>query len=108
LCSQPTPQESSVRFVKRIVAGPGDTITIQNGHVIRNRQPEPEGYTRPCVISDNCTYSTPITVPAGYWYMLGDNRGQSDDSRFWGPVPKSWMLGPVVATYWPLDRLGVF
>jgi signal peptidase I len=39
--------------------------------------------------------------------MMGDNRGASDDSRFWGPVPKDWIIGKAFATYWPLDRVGV-
>jgi signal peptidase I len=39
--------------------------------------------------------------------MMGDNRGHSDDSRFWGPVPKSWIIGGAFATYWPPDRIGI-
>jgi signal peptidase I len=49
-----------------------------------------------------------ITIPRGEYYMLGDNRGDSDDSRYWGPVPISWIIGQVFATYWPIDRIGVF
>ena len=40
--------------------------------------------------------------------MMGDNRDESDDSRFWGPVPKKWLIGVAFATYWPLNRLGIF
>jgi signal peptidase I len=47
-----------------------------------------------------------ITVPAGHWFMMGDNRGESDDSRFWGPVPTGWIIGGAFATYWPPDRIG--
>jgi signal peptidase I len=106
ICSLPTPKEASVNFIKRVVAGPGDTISIQSGHVIRNGKREPDGFTRPCASSDSCTYSTPIKIPAGYWFMMGDNRGQSDDSRFWGPVPKKWIIGGAFATYWPPGRIG--
>jgi signal peptidase I len=106
ICSRPTSREASVNFIKRVVAGPGDTISIQGGHVIRNGKREPDGFTRPCATSDNCTYSTPIRIPAGYWFMMGDNRGQSDDSRFWGPVPKKWIIGGAFATYWPPGRIG--
>jgi signal peptidase I len=74
--------------------------------VIRNGKREPDGFTRPCTTSDSCTYSTPIKIPAGYWFMMGDNRGQSDDSRFWGPVPKKWIIGGAFATYWPPGRIG--
>jgi signal peptidase I len=46
--------------------------------------------------------------PRGEYFMLGDNRGDSDDSRFWGPIPGSWIIGEVFATYWPPDRIGIF
>ena len=47
-----------------------------------------------------------ITIPKGYFFMMGDNRGESDDSRYWGPVPKAWIIGEAFATYWPPDRIG--
>jgi signal peptidase I len=47
-----------------------------------------------------------ITIPKGYFFMMGDNRGASDDSRYWGPVPKSWIVGEAFFTYWPPDRIG--
>jgi signal peptidase I len=53
-----------------------------------------------------CSFPTPIKVPPGHWFMMGDNRGESDDSRFWGPVPRSWIIGDAFATYWPIDRIG--
>jgi signal peptidase I len=40
--------------------------------------------------------------------MMGDNRGESDDSRFWGPIPRDWIIGKAFATYWPPDRIGIF
>jgi signal peptidase I len=94
-CSQAEPNESSVMFIKRIVGGPGDTISIINGHVIRNGKPVPESYIRPCVGAAECNFPTPIKGPAGQWFVLGDNRGESDDSRFWGPVPTAWIVGAV-------------
>jgi signal peptidase I len=42
------------------------------------------------------------------WFMMGDNRGLSDDSRFWGPVPAKWIIGDAFFTYWPLNRIGFF
>jgi signal peptidase I len=105
-CDKPEPMNSSENFIKRVVAGPGDTITIQNGHVIRNGKPEKDSYIAPCAPGDQCTFPTPITIPAGMWFMMGDNRGESDDSRFWGPVPTSWIIGQAFATYWPPDRIG--
>jgi signal peptidase I len=108
-CDRPDSTESSETFVKRIVAGPGDVITIRDGHVIRNGRPEPDSYTSPCGPDQpDCTFATPIRVPEGMWFMMGDNRGDSDDSRFWGPVPGNWIIGNAFATYWPPDRIGLF
>ena len=107
LCPLPTTQEASgTNFIKRVVAGPGDTISVQDGHVVRNGKLQKESFTRPCAGGDGCTFPTAIKIPAGYWFMMGDNRGQSDDSRFWGPVPKKWIIGGAFATYWPPGRIG--
>jgi signal peptidase I len=105
-CAAPMPEEASVNFIKRIVAGPGDTISIHEGHVIRDGKREPDSYVRPCSQGEECEFPTPIKIPADHWFMMGDNRGQSDDSRFWGPVPTGWVIGEAFATYWPLDRIG--
>ena len=106
-CAQPEPQDSGVNFIKRIVAGPGDEISIVEGHVIRNGKHEKDSYIRPCAGAPECNFPTPIRIPAGHWFMMGDNRGESDDSRFWGPVPKGWIVGGAFATYWPPDRIGI-
>jgi signal peptidase I len=94
-CAQPVAREDSVKFIKRIVAGPGDTIRILEGHVIRNGQREKDPYIRPCPGVSECNFPVAIKVPEGDWYLMGDNRGESDDSRFWGPVPASWIIGVV-------------
>jgi signal peptidase I len=107
-CAMPEPQSSGVNFIKRIVAGPGDVISIQEGHVIRNGKHEPDSFTRPCGSSQECNFPTPIKIPPDHWFMMGDNRGESDDSRFWGPVPTGWIIGEAFATYWPPDRVGFF
>jgi signal peptidase I len=107
-CSEPVPKEASVNFIKRIVGGPGDVISIHEGHVTRNGKPEQDSYIRECGASPECNFPIPIKVPAGHWFMMGDNRGESDDSRFWGPVPTSWIIGEAFATYWPPDRIGFF
>jgi signal peptidase I len=106
-CSQPELEKSSVNFIKRVVAGPGDVIKIVEGHVIRNGKRESDSYIRPCAGIPECNFPTPIRIPAGHWFMMGDNRGESDDSRFWGPVPEAWIIGDAFATYWPPDRIGI-
>ncbi len=105
-CSEPEPEHSNVNFIKRIVAGPGDTIFIREGHVYRNGKRESDGYIRACGERPECNFPTPIKIPPGHWFMMGDNRGESDDSRFWGPVPTGWIIGQAFATYWPPDRIG--
>ena len=54
----------------------------------------------------SCTFPKTITVPAGDYYMMGDNRGNSDDSRYWGPVPQSSIIGAAFFRYWPPSRIG--
>lgn len=108
-CDWPQSAQSSETFVKRIVGGPGDVIRIENGHVIRNGHREPDSYINPCAPQQpDCTFTTPIRIPKGMWFMMGDNRGISDDSRYWGPVPTSWIIGNAFFTYWPPDRVGSF
>ena len=107
-CGRTNPREdSSINFIKRIVAGPGDTIYIKEGHVYRNGKREQDSYIAPCGGVPECNFPTPIRIPAGHWFRMRDNRGESDDSRFWGPVPTSWIIGDAFATYWPIDRIGL-
>jgi signal peptidase I len=95
-CDKPSATESSQIFIKRVVGLPGDRIQILKGHVIRNGKPEKDSYINPCGSADSCDFPQPITIPPGDYFMLGDNRGVSDDSRFWGPVPAAWVLGKVI------------
>jgi signal peptidase I len=103
-CSTPTPQKSSDRWIKRIVAGPGDTLAIKDGAVILNGEQQEEPYCAlPCdngrslgsAPNPSCNFPSPITIPPDHWFMLGDNRAASADSRMWGPVPRAWIVGPV-------------
>jgi signal peptidase I len=108
-CDKNVPVESTETFVKRIVGLPGDRLRILDGHVWRNGVEEHGSYIQPCDIGPaNCNFPQTITVPPGEYYMMGDNRGDSDDSRFWGPVPRQWIVGAAFATYWPIDRIGFF
>jgi signal peptidase I len=108
-CPQPVAQRSGENFIKRVVAGPGDTIAVIDGHVILNgkRQKEPFiSHSCDGNSGNDCTLRHAITIPPGHWFMMGDNRGESDDSRYWGPVPKKWIIGGAFATYWPPNRIG--
>jgi signal peptidase I len=105
-CGEPTHPESSATFIKRVVGLPGDLIAIKDGHVYRNGHKEHDPYVAPCPGDPTCTFSRSIRIPPGHYFMMGDNRGESDDSRFWGPVPQQWIIGVAFFTYWPPDRIG--
>jgi len=93
-CAIATPRDARVNFIKRIVAGPGDSISIRDGRVIRNSKRAAEPFITPCERGASlCDYPRTFTVAPGRWYVLGDNRGASDDSRFWGPVARSALVG---------------
>ncbi len=105
-CDVHTPAESSQTFIKRVVAVGGDRLSIVNGHVILNGKREKDSYIVGCAPGSLCNFPQTITVPPGDYFMMGDNRGYSDDSRFWGPVPQKWIIGVAFFTYWPLSRVG--
>jgi signal peptidase I len=105
-CAKPVPHESTATYIKRVVGLPGDHIAIRNGHVIRNGTREKDSYIEPCRGAPECNLPKAITVPPGDYFMMGDNRGDSDDSRFWGPVPSNWIIGIAFFTYWPPSRIG--
>ena len=105
-CSRSTPAESDQTFIKRIVAGPGDTLAVRAGYAVVNGKVVDEPYVKACGAGSECDL-LPIRIPAGQYFMMGDNRGQSDDSRFWGPVPEDWIIGSAFATYWPPSRIGL-
>ena len=105
-CARPTSGRSDANFIKRVVAVGGDRVTVRHNHVYVNgkRQKEPFARFTPC--TDVCKLGRPVTIPPGRFFMMGDNRGQSDDSRDWGPVPKKWIIGEAFFTYWPPKRIG--
>jgi signal peptidase I len=112
-CDSPIPKPASVTFIKRVVARPGDWLYIKEGHAYLSTKGrngpfarERDPYIKPCGGAATCSFLTPIEIPKSHWFMMGDNRGNSDDSRFWGPVPRSWIIGEAFATYWPPDRIG--
>jgi signal peptidase I len=106
-CPRPTDQRSDLNFIKRIVALPGDSLAIRGGRAIVNGKVQDESYTRPCAGAAECSFERPIKIPPDHFFMMGDNRGASDDSRFWGPVPREWIIGQAFFTYWPIRRVGL-
>ncbi len=106
-CDKPTAQESNQTFIKRVVGLPGDRIQIINERVYRNGVREHDPYIDPCAQGETpCNFPRTIVIPPEEYFMMGDNRGESDDSRFWGPAPGSWIIGMAFSTYRPPDRIG--
>jgi len=107
-CPQPVDEEADTNFIKRIVAGPGDRLSIKDGHPVVNGVMAKEDFINPCRGGTDCDLPKTITIPPNEYFMMGDNRtpGSSDDSRFWGPVPRDWIIGEAFFTYWPPDRVG--
>ncbi len=105
-CDTPQTKPSTQTYIKRVVGLPGDHLSIRDGHVYRNGVREKDSFTVPCDNASECNFPATITIPRGDYYMMGDNRPDSLDSRFWGPVPKAWIIGKAFFTYWPPDRIG--
>ena len=105
-CPLPSEERSEVQFIKRIVAVPGDRLSIRGGLAVVNGEVEDENVALADEDCSTCNLEKEVTIPAGHYFMMGDNRGASADSREWGPVPKKWIVGHVLATYWPPDRIG--
>jgi signal peptidase I len=93
VCDMPGTKPSPETFIKRIVAGPGDTVAISDGRVIRNGQPEPTPFPITCTSGIGCSFPHPVRIPADTWFVVGDDRAQSADSREWGPVRTAWIVG---------------
>jgi signal peptidase I len=105
-CPRPTSQRSDTNFIKRVVAVPGDRLKVIDGRVYINGKRQKEGYARPDATCGICNLPREIRIPKGYYFMMGDNRGESADSREWGPIRDDWMIGKAFMTYWPPAKIG--
>lgn len=105
-CPEAVPEEASESFIKRVVGVPGDRLKIIDGvPVVNGSRVQGNWKTIPCE-PGACTYPQAITIPPDHYFLMGDNRPGSADSRFWGPIPRDWIIGQAIVTYWPLDRVG--
>jgi signal peptidase I len=93
-------------FVKRVIAKEGDTVRIQDGHVYVNDLPLHDDYV-PAEFRSHDDYG-PEVVKQGYYFVMGDHRNNSSDSRHWGPVPKKYIVGKVKVRWWPIQDARIF
>lgn len=103
------PNDPSVDYIKRIVGTPGDTIEVRNKQLFRNGEPVKESFVRftePDRIQPVRDNFGPVTVPADKYFVMGDNRDNSMDSRFWGFVDRSAIRAKAWRIYWSWGGLG--
>jgi signal peptidase I len=98
------PLDVSKSYIKRVIGLPGDTVEIDHGIVLVNGNPLPEDY----VPREYRDYQSmpPKQIAADEYFVLGDHRVSSNDSRVWGTVPRADIYGKAVFVYWPLDKMG--
>lgn len=103
------PRDPSVDYIKRIVGVPGDVIEVRNKQLYRNGEAVRESYIRhsqPGIAMPVRDNFGPVTVPDGHYFAMGDNRDDSQDSRFWGFVPREAIRGKAWVIYWSWEGLG--
>jgi len=110
----PLEEQDFPDLVKRVIGLPGETISTKNGQVYINGKllkepwlpPGPQSYTGALPDDQYPQFNMPgpVKIPAGDYYVMGDNRTDSEDSRFFGPIPGSLIVGRAVAVVWPLSQ----
>lgn len=99
------PRDHSKSFIKRVIAEPGDTVEILRGQVYINDERLEEPYLQP-EFRDLQSYPK-VFVPPGQYFVLGDHRNSSNDSRNWGFVERSLIYGKAIFSYWPVSHVGL-
>jgi signal peptidase I len=98
------PEDTTKSYIKRVIGLPGDRVSVEDGDVFVNGRKLEEDYV-PAEYRDDRPYA-PQTVPPDQYFVLGDHRISSNDSRAWGFVPRSYIYGKAVFVFWPLEHVG--
>lgn len=98
------PEDTTKSYIKRVIGLPGDTVAVEDGYVIVNGKKLVENYVPP-EYRDDRSYP-PRVVPANEYFVLGDHRTSSNDSRAWGFVPRNYIYGKAVFVFWPPEHIG--
>jgi signal peptidase I len=102
----PTAKREGIPLIKRVIAIPGDRLEIRDGEVSVNGEIIQEPYLK---LSTECIQICgPMTLGPGQYFVMGDNRPNSYDSRWFGPIPASQIVGRVVLRYWPMDQFTIY
>jgi signal peptidase I len=98
------PEDPTKSYIKRVIGLPGDKVAVEDGYVVVNGRRLEENYV-PKEYRDDRPYSATVVPPDDY-FVLGDHRVSSNDSRAWGFVPRNYIYGKAVFVFWPPDRIG--
>ena len=98
------PEDPRESYIKRVIGLPGDTVAVEDGYVLVNGKKLVENYV-PAEYRDYRSYAARVVPPKEY-FVLGDHRTSSNDSRAWGFVPRNYIYGKAVFVFWPPDRVG--
>ncbi|KKS98551.1 MAG: signal peptidase I, signal peptidase I [Candidatus Gottesmanbacteria bacterium GW2011_GWA2_43_14] len=104
------PVNPDVDYIKRIIGESGETVMVQNGRIFIDGKILNEPYINeltPVFPGGFVKEGTPITVPENYYFVMGDNRPHSSDSREFGPIDKKLIVGKAVLRYWPINEIGL-
>ncbi|MEQ1561215.1 MAG: signal peptidase I [Nitrospira sp.] len=110
------PNDPSKSFIKRIIGLPGETVVMKDGNVRIVNTENPQGFdldslyvTHKCPVEiQNCITNIEKTLSSDEYFVLGDNRAESFDSRYWGPLNKKFLQGRPVLRLWPINKIGIF